>query len=197
MSRGDAQRPTHRPVDEPDSGELEALLSRCAAGEAAALETLYSRVAPVLLAVLLRMLKRRDLAEDVLQDVFVKVWQQARQFDPVRGRPLAWLVSMARYRAIDLQRAARPAVALSEASLALEPQLQVGEPAEAAESLDTAGLLRRCLEQIAAPQRRCLLLAYEEGLTHTEIARAVGEPLGTVKSWVRRSLLALRRCLGS
>ena len=197
MSRRDGEQPTHRPTDEPDRAELEALLSRCAAGEAAALETLYVRVAPILLAVLMRMLKHRDLAEDVLQDVFVKVWQQASQFDPIRGRPLAWLVSMARYRAIDLQRAARPAVALSDVSLALEPQLQVGGSADAAEVLGSGGLLLRCLEQLAAPQRRCLVLAYQEGLTHSEIARAVGEPLGTVKSWVRRSLLALRRCLGS
>lgn len=184
-------------MNEPDRAELEALLARCAAGEATALEALYVRVAPILLAVLMRMLKRRELAEDVLQDVFVKVWQQASQFDPIRGRPMAWLVSMARYRAIDLQRAARPAVALSEVSLALEPQFQVSGPGDAAELLGTGELLRRCLEQIAAPQRRCLVLAYEEGLTHSEIARAVGEPLGTVKSWVRRSLLALRRCLGS
>jgi RNA polymerase sigma-70 factor, ECF subfamily len=197
MSRGDGEQPTHRPSEEPDRAELEALLSRCAAGEAAALETLYARVAPILLAILMRMLKRRDLAEDVLQDVFVKVWQQASQFDPIRGRPLAWLVSMARYRAIDLQRAARPTVALSEVSLALEPQLQVGGAADAVEVLGSGGRLLRCLEQIAAPQRRCLVLAYEEGLTHSEIARVVGEPLGTVKSWVRRSLLALRRCLGS
>jgi RNA polymerase sigma-70 factor (ECF subfamily) len=197
MSRGDGEQPTHRPNEEPDRAELEALLSRCAAGEAAALETLYARVAPILLAILMRMLKRRDLAEDVLQDVFVKVWQQASQFDPIRGRPLAWLVSMARYRAIDLQRAARPTVALSEVSLALEPQLQAGGSADAVEVLGSGSLLLRCLEQIAAPQRRCLVLAYEEGLTHSEIARVVGEPLGTVKSWVRRSLLALRRCLGS
>lgn len=186
----------NRPGSEPDPAELEELLRGCAAGKAAALERLYARVAPLLLAVLMRQLKRRDLAEDVLQDVFVKVWQQAAQFDPIRGRPLAWLISMARYRAIDLQRAARPAVALSDASLALEPQLQVGGPAETAATAGSGRLLR-CLEQIAAPQRHCLLLAYQEGLTHNEIARAVGEPLGTVKSWVRRSLLALRRCLGS
>jgi len=156
--------------NEPDGAELEALLARCAAGDRSALETLYARVAPLLLAVLLRILRRRDAAEDALQDVFVSVWQRARQFDPIRGRALAWLVSMARYRAIDLQRATRPAVALSEVST-LEPQLQ--------------------------SQRRCLMLAYEEGLTHSEIARAVNEPLGTVKSWVRRSLIALRRCLES
>jgi RNA polymerase sigma-70 factor (ECF subfamily) len=124
------------------------------------------------------------------------VWQRARQFDPIRGRALAWLVSMARYRAIDLQRAARPALALSEVST-LEPQLQSEGPAETSELLGTGALLARCLEQIATPQRRCLMLAYQDGLTHSEIARAVNEPLGTVKSWVRRSLIALRRCLES
>jgi RNA polymerase sigma-70 factor (ECF subfamily) len=179
-------------VDEPDPAELEALLQRCAGGDAAALEALYTRVAPILLGVLLRMLKRRDLAEDVLQDVFVKVWQQARQFDPIRGRPLAWLISMARYRAIDLQRATRPALALADAE-GTEALLQVGGESDAPES--AGAMLLRCLEQLAAPQRHCLVLAYQEGLTHSEIARAVGEPLGTVKSWVRRSLLALRRCL--
>jgi RNA polymerase sigma-70 factor, ECF subfamily len=195
MSRAGDGQPT-RLVQEPDGAELEALLARCAAGDRVALEALYARVAPILLAVLLRILKRRDAAEDALQDVFVSVWQRARQFDPIRGRPLAWLVSMARYRAIDLQRAARPAVALTELS-GLDTQAQSEEPLEGGEMLGSGALLRRCLEQIAAPQRRCLMLAYEEGLTHSEIARAVNEPLGTVKSWVRRSLIALRRCLES
>ena len=196
MSRAAGGQPTQPPAHEPDGAELEALLARCAAGDRAALETLYARVAPLLLAVLLRMLRRRDLAEDALQDVFVSVWQRARQFDPIRGRPLAWLISMARYRAIDLQRAARPAVALSEVGTR-EGELQSEGPTEAIEMLGTGALLRRCLEQIAAPQRHCLVLAYQDGLTHSEIARAVNEPLGTVKSWVRRSLLALRRCLES
>ena len=158
--------------NEPDGAELEALLSRCAAGDRSALEALYARVAPILLAVLMRMLRRRDAAEDALQDVFVSIWQRARQFDPVRGRALAWLVSMARYRAIDLQRAARPALALSEVS-ALEPQLQSEGPAESSDALGAGALLLRCLEQIAAPQRRCLMLAYEEVLTHSEIDAAL------------------------
>lgn len=196
MSRAQVEQPTHRPVNEPDGAELEALLSRCAAGDRSALEILYTRVAPILLAVLMRILRRRDAAEDALQDVFVSVWQRARQFDPIRGRALAWLVSMARYRAIDMQRSARPAVALNDAS-ALEPQLQSEGPLDASEMLGAGALLLRCLEQIAAPQRHCLMLAYHEGLTHSEIARAVNEPLGTVKSWVRRSLLALRKCLES
>lgn len=195
MSRAQVEQPTHRPVNGPDGAELEALLSRCAAGDRSALEILYTRVAPILLAVLMRILRRRDAAEDALQDVFVSVWQRARQFDPIRGRALAWLVSMARYRAIDMQRAARPAVALNDAS-ALEPQMQSEGPLDAGEMLGTGALLLRCLEQIAAPQRRCLMLAYHEGLTHSEIARAVNEPLGTVKSWVRRGLESLKGCLG-
>jgi len=181
MSPAQVEQPTHRPVNEPDGAELEALLSRCAAGDRSALEILYTRVAPILLAVLMRILRRRDAAEDALQDVFVSVWQRARQFDPIRGRALAWLVSMARYRAIDMQRSARAAVALSDAS-ALEPQLQSEGPLDGGEMLGTGALLLRCLEQIAAPQRHCLMLAYHEGLTHSEIARAVNEPLGTVKS---------------
>jgi RNA polymerase sigma-70 factor (ECF subfamily) len=196
MNPEGGDQPLRRPIDGPAGAELEALLSRCAAGDRAALATLYARVAPILLAVLMRILRRRDAAEDALQDVFVSVWQRAHQFDPIRGRALAWLVSMARYRAIDLQRAARPAVPLTEVS-ALEPQLQSEGLATSSEMLGTGALLVRCLEQIAAPQRRCLLLAYQDGLTHSEIARAVNEPLGTVKSWVRRSLLALRRCLES
>ena len=195
MSQG--QQTSRGSADEPDSAELEALLKRCAAKDAAALEALYGRVAPILLAVLMKMLRRRDLAEDVLQDVFVKVWQQAGQFDHIRGRPLAWLISIARYRAIDLQRGSRPTVVLSDAEAALEPQFQVAGPADGAEAVGMGSALRHCLELIAAPQRRCLVLAYEQGLTHYEIARAVGEPLGTVKSWVRRSLLALRRCIDS
>jgi RNA polymerase sigma-70 factor (ECF subfamily) len=189
MRQGDSSA---RPAGDADGAALEALLERCARRDRAAFAALYARVAPTLLAVLLQMLKRRELAEDVLQDVFVKVWQQAGQFDAIRGRPLAWLISIARYRAIDVQRAARPMLVLSESQMELEPQFQVTGPAD---SGGVRSALLRCLQLIAAPQRRCLVLAYEQGLTHEEIARAVGEPLGTVKSWVRRSLLALRRCL--
>jgi RNA polymerase sigma-70 factor, ECF subfamily len=181
---------------EPEAVELEALLERCAAKDASAFKVLYQRVAPTLLAILMKMLRRRDVAEDVLQDVFVKVWEQAGQYDRIRGRPLPWLVSIARYRAIDMQRASRPTVVLNETDLQLDPRFQAPGPADS----DAAGLrsaLIRCLELIAAPQRRCLVLAYENGLTHDQISRALGEPLGTIKSWVRRSLMNLRRCLDS
>ena len=93
-----------------------------------------------------------------------------------------------------VQRAARPAVALTEVS-ALEGELRSEGPTEAIELLGSGALLRRCLEQIAAPQRNCLVLAYQDGLTHSEIAEKTGEALGTVKSWIRGGLLRLRESL--
>ena len=95
-------------MSEAESGELEQLLGRCAAQDPKALEQLYQRVAGILLAVVMRILRQRDLAEDALQDVFVRIWLQSRQYDQIRGRPLAWMISIARYRAIDLMRAQRP-----------------------------------------------------------------------------------------
>ena len=94
---------------EPDSDTeiLRALLARCAAADASALEEVYLRAGPLLLGCLMRILRQRDRAEDALQDVFVQIWQRAGQFDPQRGHPLAWMISMARYRAIDMARARR------------------------------------------------------------------------------------------
>src|SRR5215471_18311180 len=84
--------------------QLQALLDRCAAADSSALERLYELVSPVLFACLTRILRRRALAEEALQDVFVSIWQRAGQFQSARGRPMAWMVSIARYRAIDLLR---------------------------------------------------------------------------------------------
>ena len=177
-------------VPEPDNAVLEALLARCARQEARALEELYAQVSPLLLAVLMRILRTRDLAEDALQDVFVRVWRQAGQYEAQRGRALAWLVSIARYRAIDMQRAQKNWVALDTIE---EP----AAPAIRPESTLTQRSLDRCLELLSGDQRQCLTLAYQQGLTQDNIAVAIGYPLGTVKSWVRRALLSLRRCLES
>ena len=175
---------------EPDNAELEALLARCARQDARALEELYARVAPFLLAVLLRILRTRDLAEDALQEVFVIIWRQAGQYQAQRGRALAWLTSIARYRAIDMYRRQKTWVPLDSVE---EP----ASPAERPESSLTERTLQRCLELLSGEQRQCLVLAYQQGLTHAGIAAAIGHPLGTVKSWVRRALQSLRQCLES
>ena len=179
----------------PDNAELEPLLQRCAQRDQAALAALYERAGPLLLGILLRMLRNRALAEDALQDVFVRIWQQAGQFDQHRGRALAWLVSIARNRAIDLQRGQRVTVMLDAAELAGAEQLQVSGELDATEYSAAQRALRHCLQRLGAAQRRCVLLAYQYGLTQQKIARSLGEPLGSVKSWVRRGLQSLRECM--
>ena len=180
-----------------DGNELDELLGRCARRDAAALQVLYARTAPQLLAILVRMLGTRAAAEDALQDAFVRIWQQAGQFERIKGRAMAWMVAIARNRAIDLQRAAHPTLLLDAAELAGAEQLRVEGAADTAEFAATHAALRRCLELLGASQRLCLLLAYQRGLTQERIAFSIGQPLGTVKSLVRRGLQSLRACMES
>jgi RNA polymerase sigma-70 factor, ECF subfamily len=175
---------------EPDDDQLEVLLARCARQDHKALEELYKRVSPLLLAILMRILRSRDVAEDALQEVFVRVWLQAGKFEAQRGRALAWITSIARYHAIDIQRSRRNMVGLE---LAPEPSV----PPVRLESALTRRALERCLSLLSGDQRHCLVLAYQHGLTVDDIASSTGHPLGTVKSWLRRALPSLRRCLES
>src|SRR5579863_4620665 len=170
-----AERPTE--FDE----QLQSLLGRCAAADADALQRLYALVSPILFACVTRMLRRRALAEEALQDVFVSIWQRATQFTAARGRPMAWMMSIARYRAIDLLRHERSAPVLV-------PDLP--ERATDEESRDdplpwmpTSSLLERCLALLTERQRHCLELAFVGGNSHEDISRLTGNPLGTVKSW--------------
>lgn len=191
-------RPALVGIDADDeSGELRALLARCARADGRALEELYARVAPRLLGCLVRILRERDRAEDALQDVFVQIWQRAAQFDASRGQPLAWLVSMARYRAIDLVRARRPVRAFEEGEAEALPSLTARDPSEELVSARAGAALDRCLGRLSDSQRRCLDLAYFNGLSHDEVAAAVQSPLGTVKSWIRRGLESLRECMST
>jgi len=173
--------------------QLQDLLARCAAADQAALQRLYELASPVLFACLSRILRRKALAEEALQDVFVSIWQRAAQFQSSRGRAMAWMVSIARYRAIDLLRHERlapvPVPDLPERS----------DPVDASEDewVPAPGLLERCLGLLSEQQRQCLQLAFVGGSSHEDIARATGNPLGTVKSWIRRGLQSLRQCLES
>lgn len=180
-----------------DSARLESLLRRCALQDRTAFDELYRATSPNVLACLLAILRRRDLAEEALQEVYVRIWRRADQFDAYRGRALAWLVSIGRYHAIDLLRASRTTVALSDATAA-----RLDDPAatfafDNVESTRTGAMLRHCLEQLSSEQRQCVVLAYTHGLTHDDIAIQVASPLGTVKSWLRRGLQSLRRCMQS
>jgi RNA polymerase sigma-70 factor, ECF subfamily len=177
---------------------LQGLLGRCAAADSNALQRLYELVSPILFACLTRILRRRALAEEVLQDVFISIWQQAGQFTAVRGRPMAWMMSIARYRAIDLLRRERFAPTFvaqppEGRTIDAEPESECSSAAW----LPSAELMQRCLALLSDQQTHCLELAFVEGNSHENIARLMGSPLGTVKSWIRRGLRSLRQCLES
>jgi len=178
-----------------DNEELQALLERCARGDREALRVLYERTAPRLLGILLRILGSRAPAEDALQDAFIRIWQQAGQFDQLKGRAMSWMVAIARNRALDMKRATRPMVLLEVAELAGAEQLLTDGPAESSEFMAAGVALRRCLAELLAAQRQCIVLAYQKGLTQERIATALGQPLGTVKSWMRRGLQSLGKCM--
>jgi RNA polymerase sigma-70 factor, ECF subfamily len=174
--------------------QLEALLDRCAAADAAALQRLYELASPMLFACLTRILRRRALAEEALQDVFVSIWQRAGQFRSTRGRPMAWMMSIARYRAIDLLRHERSAPVLVP-DLPERTEAPDESKDDLAPWLPASGLLDRCLSLLTDRQRNCLELAFIGGNSHEDISRLTGNPLGTVKSWIRRGLQSLRKCL--
>jgi RNA polymerase sigma-70 factor (ECF subfamily) len=178
----------------PDDDDLADALRGCAAGDRACLQRLYARLAPQMIGVALRMLRRRDLAEEVVHDTFVRVWEKAGTFDPARGTPATWIFAILRNRALNVLR--------GEARLdlveSIEPLAAASEEPDAetiVTALSEAGALRRCLERLEPMRRQAIVLAYARGLSHGELAARMGIPLGTAKSWIRRSLVTLRECL--
>jgi len=187
----------------PTASELEALLSRVRLGDREAFGALYRQTRARLFGVVLRIQKDRALAEDILQDVYVNVWRAAASFDSARSQALSWLVAIARNRAIDglRRRAAEPTTSATvdgdEAAGDLWDRMASEDegPAETLARRDDARLLARCMRALSTEQRQSIALAYFDGLSHGEIAAHMAQPLGTVKSWVRRGLAALQRCL--
>jgi RNA polymerase sigma-70 factor (ECF subfamily) len=177
---------------------LQSLLGRCAAADPGALQRLYELVSPILFACVTRILRRRALAEEALQDVFISIWQQAGQFTALRGRPMAWMMSIARYRAIDLLRQERNAPALvAEPPERRGPDAETDSEGSSVAWLPSPELMKQCLDLLSDKQTQCLELAFVGGSSHEDIARLTGSPLGTVKSWIRRGLRSLRQCLES
>ena len=184
-----------------DDGDVRRLLLSTVSRDAAAFEQLYRKSAPLLLAVALRIVGRRELAEEVLHDAFLKIWHSAGTFDPTAARPVAWMVAIVRNRAIDLVSSPEVARAVTVNEDAESVLDQLLDPLPSAEqSLETdrrARSLRDCLARLEAPQRQALVLAYHHGMSHGDLAQHFKRPLGTVKSWVRRALESLRTCVES
>lgn len=174
----------------PDDAQDEALVTAMAAGDRAALATLYERHSALLLGLALRIVRERREAEDLLHDVFLEAWRSAKDFDPKRGRVRTWLAIRMRSRALDLQKSARVARNTGDGGL----ELLVDE-AEGA-SPDHRRV-RSALAELGSDQRRVLELAYFEGLSCSEIAERVAIPVGTVKSRIAAGLERLRSGLGT
>ena len=182
-------------TSETSAAELEALVARCATGDAAALRALYQNTASQLFGVLRRILIRADLAEEALQDVYVSIWRNAKEYRASKGAVFTWMTSIARYRAIDIKRSRRHEVSFADPVDYVREDLDVDLANAAGRDADVERL-KRCLGQLGLMQRNAVCLAYMNGLKHDECATALGSPLGTVKSWVRRGLDSLKGCLG-
>jgi RNA polymerase sigma-70 factor, ECF subfamily len=177
-----------------------ALVREVAGGDERAFAALYDRYSSILFGLLVRILHSRAEAEDVLQEVFLQVWQQARSFDAARGRAFTWLVTLARSRAIDRLRSldSRERAARRSAAEATLPANGGEEWADAAASrAERAEVVRGALALLPEEQRQVLLLAYLDGMSQSEIAAAKGQPLGTVKTRTRAGLKKLSELLRS
>ncbi len=195
------------PADRTERSErLAGLIARVALGDRAAFRTLYDATSAHLFGVVLRIQPDRARAEDVLQEVYVNVWRGAAGFDAAVGQPLTWLTSIARHRAIDqLRRAAAAPKTLSttmarddddtERDMLDELPCADDGPLELLARAVDARALRSCIGGLSREQQASLALAYYQGLSHAEVAAQMGQPLGSVKSWVRRGLAALKSCL--
>lgn len=175
-----------------DPRETALLLRACGGGDRAAFRRLYELWSARLHGVALRITHQPSLAADATHDAFVQVWQRAARFDPARGSPEAWLVSLVRYRALDIVRSRAREVG------GYEPAEEADEAPDAFATLVRSAegvALQRCLGGLDSEWRRIILLAYVDGLSHGELSTRLSLPLGTIKSWIRRGLRALRECL--
>lgn len=173
---------------------LEDLLAAVARGDEAAFAELYGRAGGKLYAMALSILRDRALAEEALQEALVDVWRGAASFRPHRGHALGWLVTVTRNRAL---RVARRRGADSSTRAEELPQMPdtAADPLQVLERRADGAALARCLRALEADQRRAILLAYYCGLSQSQLAQRLDRPLGTVKSWIRRGLAGLKRCL--
>ena len=183
-----------------DNDPLALLLVETAAGDRSAFRVLYEKSSAKLFGTLLRILKRDDLAQDVLQEVYVTIWQRASKFDGDKGRAMTWMITITRNKAIDVLR--RQEERVSKVSIDDERTPAGTAEVEAELFYERAGLapdqsisLETCLSEIEETSRDCVLLAYQYGYSREELAAKYEVPSGTIKSWLRRALQRLKECL--
>ena len=176
--------------------ELVWLLAAVAKGDEAAFERLYEATRAKLYGVLLRILRRPELAEEVMQETYFKVWKTAGAFDPTIGSPITWMVAIARNRAIDIVRR-KGEVSIEEEPEAMGIAAEVPTPLARREMTEELRRLLSCLGKLDPEKQRILLLAYYSGWSRDQLAKKLDIPVNTIKTWLRRSLIEIRECMGS
>ena len=172
---------------------LGELLAAVAAGDQAAFERLYVATRANLFGVVIRILRRRELAEAVTQEAYLKIWRSAGQYKPTLASPLTWMVTIARNRAIDEVRRGNATDAEADFT-------DLTEAPDAGPKKEMTAELRRlleCIGQLDSDRQRLVLLAYYNGWSREQLAEKLDQPAGTIKSWLRRSMIEMRECLGA
>lgn len=176
--------------------ELVWLMAGVARGDQAAFERLYTATRAKLYGVVLRILRRTDLAEEVVQETYLKIWNNAGSFDPKIATPITWMVAIARNRALDVVRRKRE-LSIEDEPEAMETASEEPNPLARLEMTDELKRLLGCLGRLEEDRRRLVLLAYYSGWSRDQLAAEFETPVNTIKTWLRRSLLEIRECLGS
>jgi RNA polymerase sigma-70 factor (ECF subfamily) len=176
--------------------ELVWLLAAVAKGDRRAFERLYAATRAKLYGVVLRILRRGDLADEIIQETYLKIWTSAGQFNPSLATPITWMVAIARNRAIDLIRK-RTEVSIEEESDAMDVAAETSDPLAGRELTEELKRLLACMGKLDGERQRLVLLAYYSGWTREQLAAKFDKPVNTIKTWLRRSLLEIRECLGS
>lgn len=179
--------------------DYEQALHDCALGNRQAFERIYQREGRYLLGVALRIVRQRQQAEDVLHDAFMNIWTQAASFDAARGSGRGWIYSIVRHASLNAMRqGAREVLVDEETAQALDAHMSMEAHHHATDAFEiqaSLGKLNDCLSRLDPVRRNCILYAYVDGCSHVEIAERTHTPLGTVKSWIKRSLGTLRECM--
>jgi RNA polymerase sigma-70 factor, ECF subfamily len=188
----------NRPPPDALAQQLAGLLAQAALKNQRAFEELYRLTSPKLYGVVLRILRRRDWAEEVLQECYVNIWNHAGDYAAAKSAPLTWMTSIARNRCLDWLRRPRTEATGEEYDIAVDAwQDESAGPLDQLMAAADAAALGHCLQQLEARQRQSIMLAFFNGLSHSELASHMKQPLGTVKTWVRRGLERLKNCLGA
>jgi RNA polymerase sigma-70 factor (ECF subfamily) len=174
--------------------DLVAALERIGRGDRASFELVYEATSLKLYGIVVRILRRRDLADEILQDVYVRVWQRAGDFDPASGSPITWLATIARNLALD--EAKRKTAASIEDFPEVLQRPSGDDPSANQERNEELRRLNACLDGLGREKKEIVLLAYHYGMTREDISNRFGRPVATVKTWLRRSLAQLKDCLG-